>query len=419
MTGVGCRQLKDKVLTASNPISTRRDNRSPAPSDLLLIPLSLVLGLIVVLAGILGYYLTGDRFLAKEPLVWPGLPWALVTGEIEGGEMGLTVKRLDARGRAAVTLGPTILNAGCYTRLRLETSGLGTKTRIGLAWRAAKGDWSPQVLWLPASAAGNIDLSLKDHPRWSGGVSGLTLLVQGELTSPLSVHRIALSPAHPGATSLLGQLAMEWTAFTGWTIKSINFLIPGKRHGLISPVLSAALWIFGSLLLYGLARGYWGGTWRLAPFVIISLTGWVVLDARWQWDFLRQVEATHAQFAGKSPTEKRLAADDRALFQLAQRIKNALVGKPGRLWLLAPLEENRDRFPRIRLHYLLLPLNVGAHWSLPPAAGVRAGDYFFVWRGHAGIRWDSVGGKLSWEGQDGLAAEKVLSSGDGDLFRLR
>ena len=400
-------------------ISPGFGNGSSAPSDWLLVPLSLILGLLLVLAGLLGYYLTGDRYLAKETLVWPGLPWALVAGEIETNEKGLTIKRLDAWGAAAVVLGPANLDASRYFRLRLETSGLGTTTRIGLAWRAATGDQSPQVLWLSASAEGSIDLSLKDQPRWSGGVMGLTLLVQGELTGPLLVHRIALFPGPAGVTSLLGQLAGEWTGFTGWTHKSINFLTAGKRHGLISPVLAVALWIASSLLLYSLARGYWGGTWRLAPFIIIPLTGWVVLDARWQWDFLRQVEATHTQFAGKSPTEKRLAAEDRALFQLAQRIKEAVDENPGRLWLLAPTEENRYRYLRIRLNYLLLPLNASAHWSLPPAEGVRAGDYLFVWRGHTGIRWDAGDDKVSWEGQDGLAAEKVLSTGDGYLYRIR
>lgn len=407
-------------MTVSDPISPVRGNGSLAPSDWLLVPLSLILGLFLVPGGLLGYYLTGDRYLTKESIVWPGPPWALVTGEIEGNEKGLTIKRLDARGSAAVTLGPAHLNASRYARLRLETSGLGSKTRIGLAWRAATGGQNPQILWLPASASGGaIDLSLQDQPRWSGGVMGLTLLVQGELSGPLLVHRIALFPAPPGVTSLLGQMAGEWTVFTGWTHKSINFLTAGKRHGLISPVLAVALWIAASLLLYCIARGYWGGAWRLAPFVIITLTGWVVLDVRWQWDFLRQVETTYTQFAGKSPIEKRLAAEDRALFQLAQRTKEAVVGKPGRLWLLAPMDENRYRYLRIRLNYLLLPLNVSAHWSLPPAAGVRAGDHLFVWRGHAGIRWDARDGKVSWEGQDGLAAEKVLSTGDGDLFRIR
>lgn len=406
-------------MTVSDPLSLGRGIGSLAPSDWLLVPLSLILGLFLVLGGLLGYYLTGDRYLTKESLVWPGLPWALVTGEIEGNETGLIFKRLDARGNAAVTVGTAHLDASRYARLRLETSGLGSKTRIGLAWRTATGGQSPHLLWLPASAGGVIDLSLQDQPRWSGSVTGLTLLVQGELSGPLLVHRIALFPAPPGVTSLLGQMAGEWTVFIGWRLSSINFLTAGKYQGLISPVLAVALWIGVSLLLYSLARGYWGGTWRLAPFVIIPLTGWVVLDARWQWEFLRQVEVTHTQFAGKSPTEKRLSAEDRALFQLAQRIKHVMVEKPGRLWLLAPMDENRYRFLRIRLNYLLLPLNVSAHWSLPPAAGVRAGDHLFFWRGHAGIRWDARDGQVSWEGQDGLAAEKVLSTGDGDLYRIR
>ncbi len=408
----------ERVVSTTDGISPGRGKGTLAPSDWLLVPLSLILGLLVVLGGILGYYLTGDRYAAKESLVWPGLPWSLIAGEIEGNEKGLTIKRLDARGSAAVALESANLDGDLYVRLRLETSGSGSTTRIGLAWQATEGDRSPQVLWLPAPGEGSIDLSLKDHARWNGGITRVILIIQGRLPSPLFIHRITLSPVSPGLTSLLDQLAGEWTAFTGWKQSSINFLTAGKYQGLISPVLAVALWTATSLLLYILARGYWGGAWRLAPFVIIPLTGWVVLDARWQWDFLRQVEATHTQFAGKSPTEKRLAAEDRALFQLAQRIKHAVVEKPGRLWLLAPMDENRYRFLRIRLNYLLLPLNVSAHWSLPPAAGVRAGDHLFVWRGHAGIRWDVHDGKVSWEGQDGLAAEKVLSTGDGDLFRI-
>ncbi len=58
-----------------------------------------------------------------------------------------------------------------------------------------------------------------------------------------------------------------------------------------------------------------------AMFVI----AWLVVDARWQWNLLRQATATHAQYADKSWQERHLAAEDGRLFAFIEKVRGALA----------------------------------------------------------------------------------------------
>lgn len=411
----------ERVVSTTDGISPGRAKGSLAISDWLLVPLSLILGLLLVLGGLLGYYLTGDRYSAKESLLWPGLPFQVLAGKIDGNEVdGLVVNRLDASGRGAILLSGGKLDANKFDRLYLQASGYAPGIRLGLVWGDPSRPRGGQVVWLPQPEEGRVELVLSEQPSWRGSIAGLMLLVQGRLTDPLVIQRITLSPPTPGVLALLRQMGDEWTAFTGWNHRSINFLPAGKRHGLISPVLAAALWVAASALCYVLARWLGSGPWRLAPFIVIAMSGWLALDARWQWEFLRQLEVTRNQFAGKSGSEKRLAAvEDRPLYQLAEEIKRVMGGGTGRLLLLPPSDDDRYRYLRIRLNYLLLPLNVSTGWSVPPAEGLHTGDYLFVWSNHPSVRWDGERGELSWTGQGGWEAERIITHPNGNLYRLR
>ena len=393
---------------------------SEALIDWLLVPFSLVMGLLLTLGGILGYYLTDDRYQAKESLTWPGLPLRVLTGKIDIHQTdGLVVRGLDASGRGAILLTGAILDSSRFNRLDLQVKGFSSSIRLGLVWRDPGRVRTPQVIWLPPSEEGRIHLALGEQANWRGSITELTLLVQGRLTDPLAIQRLVLSPNRPGVFQFLSQLNDEWTTFTGWTQRSINFLPAGKRHCLISPVLAAALWVGASMLLYVLARWLGRGPWRLVPFVVIAMSGWLALDARWQWEFLRQLEVTRDQFAGKTGHEKRLAAEDRPIYQLAEEIKRAMGGARSRLLVLPPSDDERYRYLRIRLNYFLLPLNVGADWSAPPAVGLREGDHLFVLAGHDGVRWYGDRQQLTWPGQDGWEAELILANPNGNLYRLR
>ena len=411
----------ERVVSTTDRVSAGRMKGSLVTSDWLLVPLSLILGLLLVLGGILCYYLTGDRYSAKESLVWPGLPLRVLAGKIDGNEAdGLVVSRLDASGRGAMLLSGATLDATTFDRLYLQTSGYASGIRLGLVWGDPSRPRGSQVVWLPEPEGGRADLVLSEQPSWRGSIAGLMLLIQGRLTDQLVIHRITLSPSTPGVLQLLRQLGDEWTAFTGWTHRSINFLPAGKRHGLISPVLAGAIWVAASALFYVLARWIWSGAWRLAPLIVMAMSGWVALDARWQWEYLRQLEVTRNQFAGKSGIEKRLAAvEDRPLYQLAEEIKRVMGSGTGRLLLLPPSDEDRYRYLRFRLNYLLLPLNVSTHWSVPPAKGLHTGDHLFVWSNHPSVRWDGGRGQLLWPGQGGWEAERILAHPNGNLYRLR
>jgi hypothetical protein len=104
------------------------------------------------------------------------------------------------------------------------------------------------------------------------------------------------------------------------------------------------------------------------PRVLASvvLAGWVLLDARWQLDLWRQLGLTRERYAGKSWLEKRLAAEDTALFRFALDVKARLPPSPQVVYLLASEPDAADRYLQLRLRYHLLPHNVCTYYSVPP-----------------------------------------------------
>ena len=99
-------------------------------------------------------------------------------------------------------------------------------------------------------------------------------------------------------------------------------------------MLSLVTWVPGMLLF--LFQSYMAGWdwlkqyWRVGVGILLTsllwivLLGWIVLDARWQWNLLRQNLATTEQFAGKSWAQKHRAAEDAELFEFAQNAKRLL-----------------------------------------------------------------------------------------------
>lgn len=406
-------------ITASVP---PRANATTNPwPDWLLVPLSLGIGLALVLGGVVAYYLTGDRYVNSRTLAWPGMPLQVLSGEVEAHELGTTLKRLDNQGQALLRLLTPGLDAAAYEKIRIDTTGLTASTRLALAWRDASTPRGANTLLFQQSESGNTEATLAEHGAWRGPITTLAILAQGTLPAPIVIHRIELLPIRPSVSGLLRQIGKEWLVFRGWSPRSINFHDGGERNPLLSPVLAAALLVALSILTYTILRLWRGGPWHLAPFVLLFLAGWMALDARWQMELLSQLEATQKQFGGKTPTEKQLASDDRGLNLLAGQIKRVLPENPVRIFLLppSPAQNSAYNHQRVRLHYLLLPHKVGSLWTDPPPTGVGAGDYLLIWREHPRLRYDAGAGELSWGQDQRLDVERLLATPLGNLYRVR
>ena len=396
--------------------------RSFFRSDWLLVPLSLLLGALLALGGILGYYLTGTRYQDQHSLTWPSQPLAIQAGEIATSEEGITVNRLDARDRGIIRLAGAIPDTSRFDRLRLETTGLAPDTRLGLVWRDSSRPQGGRVFWLPKPEQGTIDLGLADQSWWRNGIADLTLLIQGPATLPLTIQSIKLQATPTTFRPLLSQLWQEWTLFTGWTQRSINFLPAGKRNGLISPVLAVAIGVLVAGLIYLVIRWRIDGPWRLVPFAAIFMAGWLVLDARWQWEIAQQLELTRQKYAGKDTREKRLASEDRELFLLAEQIKKHVPpGGPIYLSVFQPQPipiGNADYFSH-HLKYHLLPLEL-THYEVDQTLrkDYPPGGFVFVLTNHNLVHWNEKTQNLQ-HGSNNVAAEKILVTSIGNLYRFR
>lgn len=390
-------------------------------SDWLLVLLALLLGAILVLGAVAAYYVTGSRYVTKAALGWDGSALELLVGDglVRGDSLELTA--LDERSQGVVRIPAPKLDTTRWVTFAVDISDLAAReTRVGLAWHDETARAGERLIWLAPMTSGTLQVDLAERPEWQGNIGALFLVVAGALPQPLTIHRIEIRPPIPVASAILRQVWNEWTTFEGWRGHSINFIVGGTRDGLFPPVLAAALWVVFSAALYSIMRLFGGGTWRAVPFAVILLAGWLMLDARWQFDLLRQLQITGEQYAGKSYEEKRMAAEDRGLFLFAEEVKRRIAPAPARIFLIAAAPNKApDYYIRTRLSYFLQPHNVGSLWSGLPVEGIGPGDYVIILHPHQWIREDIASGELRWREERVLRVERLMSSSIGNLYRAR
>ena len=165
-------------------------------------------------------------------------------------------------------------------------------------------------------------------------------------------------------------------------------------------MLIAAVVAIAGLAYAALAR------WRLRALgpslgVVIAaffVGAWFLLDARWQWNLLRQANITRVQYAGKSWRERHLAAEDGPLFAFIEKVRADLPPPPARVFMVADTHYFRGRGA-----YHLYPYNVYFDpWrnTMPPPSAVRPGDFFVVYHRQ-------------------VAAELLFADSGAALFRIR
>jgi hypothetical protein len=398
---------------------TRYERHGSAATRWVIVPIILVLSALMVLGGTLVFYLSGDQYEQRMTRVWDGAGLTPVGKVAQYEQGGLVLPRLDPREQVSVELPIGTLSTGHYATLELRASGQG-RIRFELAWSDATAPGNIRSIWLPPTAEGTQTIDLGNESVWRGTIGDLFLLMRGPVTETMILHTVRLQPVEPSAGRLLQQMWREWTSFEGWRTHSINFIAGGSRAPLISPVPASAAWVALSMVLYALWVLFRRQPFRLAPLAVIFLAGWLALDIRWQADLLRQLQMTHSQFAGKDYHEKRLASADSDLYRFAEQAKRHLPPDPARLFLIPPSNRQEHHYLRARLHYLLLPHNVGSVWDSPPAPeNTRAGDHLLILRPQPRVSFDHVTGHLHWDRGRELPVERLMAHPTGDLYRVR
>lgn len=358
----------------------------------------------------------GKWFATAPTLSWGPKDLQVTKGasRIAGDE--LAVRAADASGLVVVSIN-TALRSTDYAAIEWIAVDVPENIDVSLLWRS---DYKPEQLnSLPLTVVSGrlLPIVTSKHPAWIGSIEGLALAMKGPIAEPVRIRGIVAKPL--SALQVLQDRAREWLAFEGWHGTSINTVTGGADlQDLPLPVLLAAAVALATLAVAALRR-FRPAAMTIPAFTALAafaLAAWLLLDLRWTWNLVRQVDATAERFGGKSWVDKRLAVEDAPLFAFVQKAKDAMPATPARVIVGA-----ESHYLRGRAAYHLYPHNVLFHPTsntLPERRYVRPGDWFLVYL-RKGVQFDAAQGKLRWDNNEPVDAELKLSGRGAALFRIR
>jgi len=370
----------------------------------------------VCLLGYLAFAAPGRWLDAQPSLQWRARELAVTRGSGQLAPEGLVISAPDATRTVVISLN-TSFRARDYPVIEWDAAGVPDNVEATMLWYSdidASRVFRHSLIVEDGRLA---PVTLEQDRGWIGRIGGLALVLQGGFAEPIVVPGAAAKPM--SATQVLGDRVREWLAFEPWNGASINGLIGGADvQDLPLPALLGAVAGIAALAYAGLARwkplvfGPVLGAGVAAMFVI----AWIAVDARWQWNLLRQASVTHAQYAGKSWQERHLAAEDGPLFAFIEKVRAKLPDPPARVFMVAAAQSLRNRGA-----YHLYPYNVYFDpWSdtVPPPSAVRPGDFIVVYQ-RKGIQFDAAQHRLRWDDQAPIGVELLLVDAGAALFRVR
>lgn len=370
----------------------------------------------VCLLGYLALAASGPWLGGPPSLQWSARELSVTRGSAQLAPGGLVVSAPDATRTVVIALN-TSFRARDYPVIAWDAAGLPDDLEATLLWYSDIDSTRVFRRALSVESGRVAPAAVAEDRGWIGRIGGLALVLQGNFADPILLRGAAAKPM--SATQVLGDRLREWLAFEPWSGASINGVTGGAAvQELPLPALLAAVAGLGALAYAGLAR------WKPLAFgpvfgagvAVMFLIAWVVSDARWQWNLLRQARSTAAQYAGKPWNERHLAAEDRALFAFIEKVRAKLPASPVRVFMAADAP-----YFRARAAYHLYPYNVyfdPQADTIPLPAAVRSGDYIVVYQ-RKGVQYDAAAQRLRWDGHEPIGAELLLVDTGAALFRAR
>ena len=374
---------------------------------------AVALGAALTVLAVLLFYRMGGLLNVAPPVRLSGAELQLASGQGELTPNGLDIRQPGPDGIGAVQgLVRRMVQAKLFRQLTWRVEGLQPGDELRLIWITLDEPRTLREQRLPSVSEGKIDLATEPH--WQGRIAALGLTVRGAFTAPVIVRQLELRPALLSVAELSRWALQEWSAFEDWSQRSINYASGAPLDALFPPVLIVALWIGLSAALYA---GFnpphrRSGAWR--PYVALFLLGWLLLDARWQWELSQRLERTVERFAGKDMHERRLADLDGEFYRFLLEVRRHLPEQPTRLFIVS---QDPSSFLAGRARYHLLPHN-GYMGFLRPPEGARANDYVLILSPLPGVRYDRQGQALAWE-NGRLSVDLRYAAPPGALFQVR
>ena len=284
---------------------------------------------LVCVAVYLGVAVQGPWFSRARTVHWTPSELSVTAGVAQPQPEGLLVRPLDAVHPVRIAVN-TSLRASDYPVIAWETAGIGDDIEVAVLWQ---NEYEPGRVFNQRAEveAGRVQPTLlAGNPKWIGRINGIALTVRGNVAESILIRGATAKTMSP--REVLADRVGEWLKFEPWNGASINTLIGGAdTQDLPMSFTFAVVVAVAGLIYFALARWRprWVGTWR--PFIIgaMFLGAWMALDARWLWNFARQVDVTARLYAGKSWRERHLAADDGAVFAFIEKARDEAAAISG------------------------------------------------------------------------------------------
>ena len=374
-------------------------------------------GILLTALVLVVFYRAGGLPSVAPPIILKGADLQLASGQGALTEAGLQINQPGPHGVISVQGSARLVRAALYRRLFWRVDGLRPGRELKFIWTTLAEPRTVREKVLPPAGPEFGTLDLSAEPHWRGRIGMVGLVSEGPLDRPLVIRRLRVQPPPLGVAELARLALDEWTTFEDWNQRSINYTAGAPLDALFPPVLLVALWVGFSAGLYALLvpprRG--GGAWR--PYLALLAVGWLVLDARWQWELSRRLAATEARYAGKQGDERLLAGLDGELYRFLLDVRRQLPERPANKLFIISAEPGDFWSGRARYH--LLPHNGYMKFSQPPGVGVaHQGDFVLILAPLPGVRYDRKRQILEWTGGE-LPVDLLHSATSGALFRVR
>ena len=372
--------------------------------------LAAALGLVV--AGLAASHSAGHLVDGPPPITVAGDHFKLVRGRGQPSKGAYVLEALDPKGLCIVAAGVPPFAAESYPRVEWQLRGADAAgMKLLFVWRTLerpKRNFHVELEW----QGGNVvyaNPSAADG--WSGTITGVALVVQGNLAQPLVLQSWTAPSA--SAWTALTEIGRQWSVPFPFKGATISFPFDAERSDFASLLIVVAAAQGLALAGYYLLARRRGWPRDARVLWAVFLIGWLILDLRWQANLWRQLAQTTRQFAGKTPEEKHLATDDHAVFELMRQVNAALPAPPVRIHFLAD-----DLALRTRAAFFLYPQNVYHDVGRGLTAGpeqVRSGDFVLLFWFH-GLAYDRQAQQLRWPDGSTRAADEILALADGVLL---
>jgi len=351
---------------------------------------------------------------AKNILAGP-IKSSMGAAQVVNGQIQITGFKKYKNEQHAIVSTKTSFDADAYSYLNYELANRHAAQQYNLVWGRANYPGKLYTTPLHWNTGGASTVKLMDHPNWKGKIAGVGIHLTGEpRQAPTAITHLTLVPNN--WQWALENIWSEWTAFRGWTPRSINYLFGTPRDSSLSPALAFTAWSMLAMLLLFLAsivtmRRIFGAC------IVVVAVPWIILDLLWQRELLTQLNETRYLFGNKTIAERHLADSDGPIYLYATRLKEEVLPSSTERIFLTHLSDMRN-FERLKTHFYLLPHNIYNFGNQPPVSAARAGDYVLALGKQPGLRFEEQVGRLTWESGDSLPASLIDRDPQGVLYKI-